>query len=99
MAKRRDNGLPAPWYTGGLMPQSSEVYSAFVVARWTGTLPATVVIAITRALFERSAMINATASSDAVSVSISIAAGTPQNTKAAIARPAPRSSMMRGLSF
>ncbi len=64
------------------MPQSSAVYNAFRLACWTGTFPATVVIAITLALFERKAMINATASSDAVSVSIRIASGTPQNTKA-----------------
>src|SRR5882762_10103754 len=40
------------------------------VACWTSTLPATVVMARTRTSGERSAMIKATASSEAVSVSI-----------------------------
>src|SRR5882762_1202586 len=40
------------------------------VACWTSTFPATVVIARTRTWGERSAMISATASSEAVSVSI-----------------------------
>src|SRR5437879_7108989 len=56
--------------TGTSEPQSSAVYRAFRVACCTATFPATVVIASTRTWGERSAMIKATASSEAVSVSI-----------------------------
>src|SRR5438552_15296991 len=56
--------------TGTSARQSSAVYRALRVDCSTATLPATVVIANTRAWGERSAMIRATASSEAVSVSI-----------------------------
>jgi hypothetical protein len=45
-------------------------YNAFLVACSTGTFPATVVIATTRTSGVRNAMMIATASSEAVSVSI-----------------------------
>jgi hypothetical protein len=51
-------------------PHSSATYIAFLVACSTGTFPATVVIATTRTSSARNAMMIATASSEAVSVSI-----------------------------
>src|SRR5215469_4169137 len=56
--------------TGASEPQSSAVYSALRVACCTATLPATVVMGATRTFGERSAMMSATASSEAVSVSM-----------------------------
>src|ERR1700761_9483654 len=56
---------------GTVEPQSSAVNRAFCVACCTEQLPATTVMAATSTAGERSAMIRATASSEAVSVSIS----------------------------
>src|SRR3984957_826744 len=72
----RNKGFSAPLYTGTSAPQSSTVYSALRVACCTFTLPATVVMAATRTSEARSAMMRATASSDAVSVSIKNVRGT-----------------------
>jgi len=55
---------------GTLDPQSSAVYSALRLACATSTFPATVVIPTTSTSGCRNAIINATASSEAVSVSI-----------------------------
>ena len=62
--------------TGTEEPQSSAVYRALRAACATGTLPATMVMARTSTSGARRAMIRATASSEAVSVSMRKARGT-----------------------
>ena len=66
----RSSGAASPRYTGTVAPHSSSVVRALRVACATSTLPATVLMPSTCTPGVRSAMTNATASSEAVSVSM-----------------------------
>src|SRR5215212_838599 len=67
---RSCTGSPAPAWTGTLDPHSSRVYRAACRARSSGTFPATTVIASTLIDGSVRARTSATASSEAVSVSM-----------------------------
>src|SRR5439155_19570151 len=66
----RSRGAAAPGNTGTSELQISAEYKALFTACGRGTLPATTVMAATRISFERRAMIRATASSEAGTVSM-----------------------------
>ena len=73
--RSRSSGPVAPSWTGTSAPHSSTVYRALRLAWGRGTLPATTVIATTSTAGSRRAMMRATASSEAVSVSTIIGVG------------------------